>query len=140
MNPKLISFIVLLFGILVNYNCYHNRVTFNPNGTPGPRQTIMNPYFLWGLLPGKRYNSTQFCGKKGIYQVHAYTSFVDGLLSCITSGIYSPRSLEIICDNSDLSYKLQRIEGGDNEIYYQVYATKPEIPKNISYLLIKEER
>lgn len=130
--------LILLFSVLLNSNCLHNRVTMNPEGSPGSRQEIMSHYFLWGLLPYKRYNSTQFCGENGIYQVHSYTSFVDGLLYCVTSGIYAPRTLEIFCDNTQMSYRLERISGDKDDIYYKLYASQKEIPKNLSYLIIKE--
>jgi hypothetical protein len=51
-----------------------------------------------GLLPRKiEYNESILCPVRGMKEIHQYSSLTDGVLEQITFGIYSPRSIEIVC-------------------------------------------
>ncbi|MCB1189102.1 MAG: hypothetical protein H7A23_22790 [Leptospiraceae bacterium] len=127
--------------IIVFLNCRHNRVTFNEHGEPGLKKEIISNYYFFGLIPSKQlHNSTEYCDKKGIYQVHSYTSPQNALLAFLTIGIYYPITIEIICDNSDLSYKFEKVVNSQNEIYYKVFTTRKKLPKKISYSLFGKGR
>ncbi|MCB1192456.1 MAG: Bor family protein [Leptospiraceae bacterium] len=84
-------------SIILVSNCFHNRVTYDRNATPGDKKEIKTHFFLVGLYPDRKFSVEELCGKDGIYQVHDMTNFEDGLLSCLTFGIYTPRTLEVTC-------------------------------------------
>ncbi len=89
------SIIILIIAL---FSCSHNRVTMNPQKAPGESNSRMVHYFLWGLLPNYTYTTGELCGENGVYQVHSYTSFIDGLLYLFTWGVYSPKTLEVKCN------------------------------------------
>lgn len=122
MSGRLILALVAMLLLSVTSHCYHNRVTLNPEGTPGEYGEIGTNFFLWGLAPGtKRYSSEELCGDKGLYQVHHYTTFLDGIFNLFTIGIYSPRTLEYTC-NGEAALKFRLVPQGDQ---YAVYANRP---------------
>ncbi|TGL78146.1 Bor/Iss family lipoprotein [Leptospira yasudae] len=86
--------------------CQHARVEVAPIAAKQAktketnRETILlkQNYYLMGLLPRKlEYSEAQYCPERGIKEVHQYSSFANILFEQITIGIYSPRSLEIVC-------------------------------------------
>lgn len=111
--------------------CFHNRVTVNPlNGKPGETKEIRGHFFLTGLVPVQRYSAKDLCADKGIYQVHSYSSFLDLLLSSITLCLYTPKTLEVICNDSRTAYRFEKITENTEE-FYTVYSTNPDAVKNI---------
>lgn len=135
----MMRYLFLIILIFTLSDCLHNRVTLNPKGSPGQRKEVKGHYFLAGIIPTHKFRSDQFCGENGIYQVHAYTSFFDGCLNCLTISIYSPKTLEIICNNSKTSYRLEQ-EGEAEKPYYKVFTTNPNEQKYIPGLIsLKKE-
>ena len=76
--------------------CY-NRVQF-PSQTPS-ETTVEHTkiYLLWGLIGEENYELYEDCPTGNIYEINAYTSFFQGVLTGVTLGIYSPRTVEVIC-------------------------------------------
>ena len=97
--------ICLFFTILNFLNCQHARVEFSPilqskkiDNQVESKVILKQNYFFMGLLPRKiEYNESILCPVRGMKEIHQYSSLRDGVLEQITFGIYSPRSIEIIC-------------------------------------------
>lgn len=94
---KKFSLIYLLFIFLL-MSCAHNRVTMSPQKAPGQSNSRMMHFFLWGLAPNYVFTTAELCGENGVYQVHSYTSVIDGILAIFTGGLYSPKTLDVQCN------------------------------------------
>lgn len=55
------------------------------------------PFFLWGLVGTKVVNMNEVCPEAGAARWQNQQTFLDGFLSVITLGIYSPRTIVIEC-------------------------------------------
>ncbi len=54
-------------------------------------------FILGGLGQSKEINPKDVCGKKEVIGVETHYSFIQGLITGITYGIYSPRGYSIYC-------------------------------------------
>ncbi|WCL49407.1 Bor/Iss family lipoprotein [Leptospira sp. GIMC2001] len=118
--------IIFTFSILFLFHCQHARVRILPNlpescipfeqkekdtkcinslakleeeQKKAETQEILIPqkYYFWGLRPENyEINAEEQC-PKGIIEVHQFSSFMDGFYEQITIGIYSPRTLQLLC-------------------------------------------
>ena len=89
---KVLLFTVIILSLTSCYNSkvFHGTVTEN---TPQIEvASKSNPILLWGLLPLEKANqkASDNIGNKKNYTTKHTQTFVDGLLSCITFGIYTP--------------------------------------------------
>lgn len=57
-----------------------------------------NHFVFWGIGQTKEINPKDVCGKKEVLGVETHYSFLQGLMSGITYGIYSPRGYSIYCN------------------------------------------
>ncbi len=76
-------------------------VTLRPEGevkliSPPTTETSYD-FFFWGLAKKYNFDAKAMC-PKGIRQIQTQTSVVDGLLTVITLGVYSPRSVLVWCN------------------------------------------
>lgn len=86
----LIPSIILLMTSCYTSKVYHGNITEN---TPQLEVASKgNSILLWGLLPLKsaEQKAKDVVGERKNYTTVTQWTFVDGLLSCITLGIYSP--------------------------------------------------
>src|SRR5690242_1545069 len=84
--------------------CY--TVSYQTNATPGgPRLEDHANYFFWGLVGDKTVNLAQMC-PQGVARWYNQATFVDGLLSAITLGLYAPRTIVVECAGARASWKL----------------------------------
>ncbi len=81
----------------------HNRVQF-PSETPSEQKIEQTDIFLfWGLLGEANYELYEDCPEGRVYEVYAHTSIPQGLLTVVSLGIYSPRTIEITCSGKSQS-------------------------------------
>lgn len=52
--------------------------------------TVHNAHFLYGLVAKKEVKASKYVGDAKDYKVKRHVSFLDGFLSWITIGIYTP--------------------------------------------------
>ncbi|PJZ56842.1 Bor/Iss family lipoprotein [Leptospira barantonii] len=105
MYSKIINYMILMFLATNFVLCQHARVEVAPTfkqkrKAETSRETILlkQNYYLMGLLPRKlEYSESEYCPHRGIKEVHQYSSITNILMEQMTIGIYSPRSLEIVC-------------------------------------------
>lgn len=78
-------------------SCYSSRVI---NGEITVKEPLVevnakrNNFLFWGLLPIGETQNTQYAknyiGEKENYATRTSWTFIDGVLNCITLGIYTP--------------------------------------------------
>jgi len=76
--------------------CYHAVVE---TGLPPSPQVVEKQWahsFLWGLVPPSTVETKEKC-PKGVAVFETQQSFVNGLASFLTSGIYSPMAVKATC-------------------------------------------
>lgn len=56
-------------------------------------------FVFWGIGQEKQLYPVEVCGTRGISSVETHDSFLNGLFSVFTWGIYSPRDYSIYCKN-----------------------------------------
>lgn len=65
----------------------------------GPQRGIevkeKNHFFVYGLAKGKTSDPVKMAGEAEDYQVNISHSFVDGLVSMLTLGIYNPTTTKV---------------------------------------------
>jgi len=91
---------LLAFSILLLLSC--QTVTISPEGkkhkiSSHPSYERTQNFFLWGLSGENTINVEDICREKPIKQMQTQMTFVNGLLSFITFGIYTPRTAKVWC-------------------------------------------
>lgn len=91
--------LVLVLGFIFATSC----VTQNFRLSEGPAKTVpayegTSHFIFWGIGQEKEIDPKEVCGTRKIAQVQSSLSFINGLLSGITYGIYSPRDYAIFCE------------------------------------------
>ncbi|BDA77969.1 hypothetical protein LPTSP3_g08990 [Leptospira kobayashii] len=87
-------------GILALFivNCQHNRITFNKEAKPGKTFERSFDFYVAGLFPKRTIEYSELCENEKIFQLHYYRTFSDGLFHLFTLSIYSPKTLEVVCE------------------------------------------
>lgn len=79
---------------LTMVSCYTSRVHTGTITEDTPKIQVnskKNHFLFWGLLPlDNSQQATQYIMGKKDYTVQTSWTFVDGLLNCLTLGIYNP--------------------------------------------------
>ena len=84
-------------AVLSLESCYNSSVCVGNMKADDPSvcvNTVHNPHFVYGLIGHKKAEAKKYVGEKKDYRIRHYQSFVDGLLSVITCGIYCPTTTE----------------------------------------------
>lgn len=79
-------------------SCYSSTVCVGNMKKDTPAvcvNTVHNPHFISGLVGSKDVAGKDYVANYESYKVKHYRSFVDGLLSSITMGIYTPSTTKI---------------------------------------------
>lgn len=104
------TFILMSLLVLLP-SCLKTRVHLHDNvGIETFRKS--EDYFLWGLVPEeKHYQATNLCASrsKDISYIESQTTPLDAILTIVTIGIYSPKTLIVRCTSrkSEGSLSLQ---------------------------------
>lgn len=72
-------------------------VAINKIASP-PTHQESRAFFLWGLVGEQRIDVKSACGDRQLLQMQSQQTFLDGLLTGITLGLYSPHSVKVWCD------------------------------------------
>ena len=96
MKQKIMIFTLLCAIFLAN--CATQRIhTTSDQSAKIPSFEGTSHFFLYGIGQTKEYSAKQICHNRVVATVETYYSFVNGLLSGLTSGIYTPMSYTIYC-------------------------------------------
>ncbi len=60
-------------------------------------------FFFWGLAGEERVNVSAICGEQAVAQMQSQQTFVNGLLTGLTLGIYAPHSVKVWCEDTILN-------------------------------------
>ena len=88
-----------LSGILILCFLFSSCYSLTYSVGEGPQSGIevkeKNHFFIYGLATGKTSDPTEMAGDATDYEVSISHTFVDGLISAVTFGIYNPTTTKI---------------------------------------------
>ena len=90
----ILMFVVFLFGCQIQVQ-YPSEF---------PSKTIITSeenYWFWGLVGEKVYEVYDLCPHGRVYEVHIHNTFMQSSFTVLTLGIYSPRTITIVCSVRD---------------------------------------
>ncbi|RCW91384.1 Bor family protein [Winogradskyella arenosi] len=86
----------VLFAVSMLLTSCYSYTSVVGNGAQGnSKTTAWNHYVIYGLAPVGVSNSKQMADGAENYTVHTRQSFVNGLVSAITFGIYTPTTTTV---------------------------------------------
>jgi len=65
-----------------------------------PSKTIITheeSFWLWGLIGEKNYEVSEICPKGRIFEIIINTTVSQSIFTVLSLGIYSPRTITIVC-------------------------------------------
>jgi len=90
---------ILLIGVLFSLtSCYSYTSVVGKGQQENKETTEKNHYIFWGLVPVKVSDTKKMSEGKKDYTIKHEQSFIDGLLSILTGGIYTPTTTTVIKD------------------------------------------
>ncbi len=88
--------IVVVFGLSMLLSSCYSYTSVVGKGAQGNRQTTeWNHYVVYGLAPVKVSDSKKMADGAQNYTVHTRQTFVNGLISALTWGIYTPTTTTV---------------------------------------------
>ena len=90
---KKVLFLLGVCAAFVLSSCYQASVcvgNMKPNEPAIEVGKVHNPHFIGGLVGSKEVRGKNYVDGEENYKAKHYISFIDGLLSTITFGIYTP--------------------------------------------------
>ncbi|MEI8632486.1 Bor family protein [Vibrio sp. PP-XX7] len=90
-------FPVVIAAVLMG-GCSAQTFLVNGNTVDTPTSQKAQHFFVYGIGQEKQINAAEVCGGADkVIKVEAQQTFVNGLLSAVTFGIYAPRDAKIYC-------------------------------------------
>lgn len=113
------KFKFLLVGILITASlssCYTTKVAVGDVSPQQPMTKInseWNHHILWGLvsLENASMRADDYVGERKRYIVKTSQSFLNGLVSCLTLGVYTPTSTSYYVPFDEYDYNDSRCQG-----------------------------
>jgi len=90
MKKNVLKFTFLVGVCLMMTSCYTFTATVGKGPQTGVEVRRANHYLIGGLAPISVANVKEMTGGAENYELTITHTFIDGLLSAITSGIYTP--------------------------------------------------
>lgn len=95
------------FAFFVVFLLFFNScqtVTISPKGkkfvvSSTPDYERSQHFFLYGIIGQRIVNTAQICRGRAVRQMQTQQTFLDSLLASVTSGIYTPRTARVWCEN-----------------------------------------
>lgn len=84
--------------VLATSACATHKINYsNPRvSASGQVHEKKQSFFLWGLVGGDEVDLQNTC-PNGVARIASQSSAVDGILTVITGGLYSPMSVKVQC-------------------------------------------
>lgn len=96
MTKRTLKFMSIAFASCIMLSsCYSYTSVVGEGNKGGTEITKWNHYVLYGLAPVGVSDSKQMSSGNENYTVHTRQSFVNGLVSVLTFGIYSPTTTTV---------------------------------------------
>lgn len=90
MKKSILNIVLILTVTVCMTSCYSLSYSVGKGSQTGEVVKGKNHYLIDGLVPVGTTTPTQLAGSVTDYDVTIVRTFVDGLLSAITGGIYTP--------------------------------------------------
>ncbi|NRB37052.1 MAG: Bor family protein [Pseudomonadales bacterium] len=91
-----------LLACLVSLLAACSTVTIQPKAAEKQTQAAdfseTRHFFFWGLMGETHVDVKDICADKAITQMQSQATFVNGLLTVVTLGIYAPHSVKVWCE------------------------------------------
>lgn len=92
---KLVNIFIM---VLLVSGCARQQFSINKGMITEPGQTVTHHFFVSGIGQSKAIDASEVCGgSEKIVRTEVQQTFVNGLLSFITFGIYTPREARVYC-------------------------------------------
>jgi predicted small secreted protein len=95
MKKRGLKLVLLLAISFILTSCYTLTFSVGRGAVGGNVVTEKNHYLICGLVPLRTCDPAQMAGGSANYTVTVEHTFIDGLLSAITGGIYSPTTVTV---------------------------------------------
>ncbi len=95
MKNKVLSSLFFAVLLVLMTSCYTYTFNVGEGSRTGVEIVEKNHYVIYGLAPIKTSNPVEMAGGAENYQVTIEHTFVDGLLSAITFGLYTPTTTRV---------------------------------------------
>ncbi|RPH31018.1 lipoprotein bor [Buttiauxella warmboldiae] len=89
---------IAVIATVVLSGCAQQRFTINKEIAEKPQQTTTHHFFVSGIGQTKTIDAAAVCGGADkVVRTEVQQTFVNGLLSFVTFGIYTPRDARVYC-------------------------------------------
>jgi hypothetical protein len=95
MKKAVFSLALLLSVSLLTTSCYTLTYSVGKGAPTGVEIKEKNHYLIFGLAPLKTSDPVKMAAGATDYEVTISHTFIDGLLSAVTGGIYTPTTTKI---------------------------------------------
>jgi hypothetical protein len=95
MKKTVLNLAFLLTVACLLPSCYSLTYAVGEGPQKGIEVKEKNHFFIYGLAKGKTSDPTAMAGEATDYEVSISHTFVDGLISAVTFGIYNPTTTKI---------------------------------------------
>lgn len=96
MVKKSLKMMTVLFASSILLTSCYSYTSVVGEGAQGNKQTTQwNHYVIYGLAPVGVSDSKAMAGEAEDYTIHTRQSFVNGLVSALTFGLYSPTTTTV---------------------------------------------
>ena len=98
--------VFVIVGLFLLSGCLNQKIIVDGSERAKtiPNFQGTNHFILVGLGQTTTIDATEICGENGVNAVETKTTFINGLLTSITYGIYAPRDYAIYCKKPTNNY------------------------------------
>jgi hypothetical protein len=96
MKPRML---LTIFGVLMAQGCYKATFIDSPQAALGQHHDKWTHFFVFGLVNTAEINVVEFCPNAQAAKIRTNGNFWTGLVSGLTIGIYTPRKVNIWCED-----------------------------------------
>lgn len=84
-------------SLLIMTGCYKATFIRDPMVQRGEQHDEWESFFLWGLAGHADVDVRKVCSGADVAEVQTSETFLNGLVSGVTLGIYAPRTVSVTC-------------------------------------------
>ncbi|MEA4839441.1 MAG: hypothetical protein VB110_00370 [Bacteroidales bacterium] len=95
MKKKLLKLSLFVVIAMTMSSCYTFTATVGNGPQTGTKIVAHNHYVIDGLAPISTANTKELAGDAKDYSITVTHSFIDGFLSMLTGGIYTPTTVTV---------------------------------------------
>lgn len=93
---KSVLMMIVLGSVFLLLGC-HAKVRY-PGETPSSIvHTFQQDYLFWGIIGNRSFEIYDYCAQGRPYEIHAYSTLIQSMMSLLTLGIYVEKTFQITC-------------------------------------------